>query len=77
MSFPFPLWRTEKITRRFKDNFAQILQVVEDLKAIGAKHGVSAGQVTLAWVLAQGDDFIPIPGTKNIKASFTNTKGDE
>lgn len=31
------------------------------------KKGVTTGQLVLAWVLAQGDDFIPIPGTKRVK----------
>jgi len=31
------------------------------------KKGVAPGQLVLAWVSAQGDDFIPIPGTKNVK----------
>ncbi|KAJ6462732.1 NADP-dependent oxidoreductase domain-containing protein [Mycena vitilis] len=49
-------------------NFPNILKLAEGLKAIGAKHNnATAGQVALAWVLAQGDDVIPIPGTKKIK----------
>ncbi|KAK7440582.1 Aldo-keto reductase str7 [Stygiomarasmius scandens] len=50
-----------------KENFPKILDVVERLKAIGAKHNATAGQVTLAWILAQGDDFVIIPGTKKVK----------
>ncbi|KIL64883.1 hypothetical protein M378DRAFT_162750 [Amanita muscaria Koide BX008] len=55
------------IPRYSKENFPNILKLVSDLKAIGEKHGASAGQVTLAWLLAQGEDIIPIPGTKRIK----------
>ena len=44
-----------------------MLKVVEEIQAIGEKHGGSAGQATLAWLLAQGQDIIPIPGTRNIK----------
>ena len=33
-------------------------------KAIAARKGITAGQLALAWVLAQGDDIVPIPGTK-------------
>jgi aryl-alcohol dehydrogenase-like predicted oxidoreductase len=58
-------------SHRFKDNFPQILRAVEDFKEIGSKRGVTASQVALAWVLAQGDDFIPIPGTTKIKVSFS------
>ncbi|KAH6658590.1 NADP-dependent oxidoreductase domain-containing protein [Truncatella angustata] len=35
--------------------------------AIAKKKGCTAGQLTLAWLLAQGDDIIPIPGTKKVK----------
>jgi len=34
---------------------------------LGKKKGCTPGQLTLAWILAQGDDFIPIPGTTKIK----------
>jgi aryl-alcohol dehydrogenase-like predicted oxidoreductase len=36
-------------------------------REIAEKKGVTSGQLTLAWVLAQGDNFIAIPGTKKIK----------
>ncbi|KAI0296285.1 NADP-dependent oxidoreductase domain-containing protein [Multifurca ochricompacta] len=55
------------IPRYSKENFPNVLKVVEDIKQIGEKHGVSAGQVTLSWLLAQGPDIIPIPGTRNVK----------
>jgi aryl-alcohol dehydrogenase-like predicted oxidoreductase len=42
------------------------LKVVEDLEQIGKKHGATAGQVTLAWILAQSDNIIPIPGTRSL-----------
>ncbi|KAI9431957.1 NADP-dependent oxidoreductase domain-containing protein [Lactarius indigo] len=51
----------------FKENFPNVLKVVEEIKQIGVKHDASAGQVTLAWLLAQGPDIIPIPGTRNVK----------
>ena len=47
-----------------KDNFTQNLKLVEKVKEIAAAKGVTASQVALAWVLAQGEDIIPIPGTK-------------
>ena len=55
------------IPRYSKENFPNVLKVVEEIKQIGVKHGASAGQVTLAWLLAQGSDIIPIPGTRNVK----------
>lgn len=41
--------------------------MVEKLAEIAKKKNVTPGQLTLAWLLAQGDDIIPIPGTKRIK----------
>lgn len=46
-----------------EENFGQNLKLVETIKGLAAKKGVSAGQLTLAWELAQGEDVIPIPGT--------------
>ena len=34
------------------------------VKEVAARHGCTPGQVALAWVLAQGDDVVPIPGTR-------------
>jgi aryl-alcohol dehydrogenase-like predicted oxidoreductase len=48
------------------DNFAANLALVDQVKAISADKGVTPGQLALAWVLAQGDDLVPIPGTKRI-----------
>ena len=46
------------------ENFAKNLDLVEQVKAIAAETGVTAAQLALAWLLAQGDDIVPIPGTK-------------
>jgi aryl-alcohol dehydrogenase-like predicted oxidoreductase len=40
--------------------------LVDEVRTVAEAHGVTPGQVALAWVLAQGDDLIPIPGTKRI-----------
>ncbi len=45
-------------------NFATNFKVVEVVEGIAATHGVSAAQVALAWLLAQSDHIVPIPGTK-------------
>jgi aryl-alcohol dehydrogenase-like predicted oxidoreductase len=42
------------------------LALVEKIKEMGAEKGCTAGQLALAWVLAQGDDVVPIPGTKRV-----------
>ncbi|KAJ6452493.1 NADP-dependent oxidoreductase domain-containing protein [Mycena sanguinolenta] len=56
------------IPRYSAENFPNILKLADGLKSIGTKYGgATAGQVALAWVLSQGDDIIPIPGTKKIK----------
>ena len=46
------------------ENFAKNLQVVEQVKAIATEKGVTPSQLALAWLLAQGNDIVPIPGTK-------------
>ena len=49
------------------ENFAKNLALVEQVKAFAADVGCTPGQLALAWVLAQGDDIVPIPGTKRRK----------
>jgi aryl-alcohol dehydrogenase-like predicted oxidoreductase len=56
-----------KLPRFSKENFPKNLELVEKLKALANKKGCTSGQLVLAWILAQGDDFIPIPGTSKIK----------
>jgi aryl-alcohol dehydrogenase-like predicted oxidoreductase len=57
-----------------KANFPKILAVVDKLTRIGEVHKATSGQVTLAWVLAQGEDFVVIPGTKKPKVSIVERK---
>ncbi|MGW7491863.1 aldo/keto reductase [Streptomyces sp. NPDC054786] len=53
---------------RFADgNLEQNLAIVEQLDALAAQKGVSAGQLALAWVQHRGDDVVPIPGTRREK----------
>ena len=40
------------------------LALVETVKAVAARHDATPAQVALAWLLAQGDHIVPIPGTK-------------
>ena len=49
------------------ENFQKNLELVEKVKELAAAKGVTAGQLALAWVLAQGEDIVPIPGTKHIE----------
>ncbi|EME39885.1 hypothetical protein DOTSEDRAFT_74687 [Dothistroma septosporum NZE10] len=50
-----------------EENFSSNLQLVEKLGAMAKEKGCTPGEFSLAWILAQGDDFIPIPGTKRVK----------
>jgi aryl-alcohol dehydrogenase-like predicted oxidoreductase len=45
------------------ENFDRNLQLVDRVRALAEQKGVTAGQFALAWVLAQGDSVVPIPGT--------------
>jgi aryl-alcohol dehydrogenase-like predicted oxidoreductase len=57
-----------KISPRFEaGNLDQNLKVVARLKEIAQEKGITPSQLALAWVLAQGDDIVPIPGTKRRK----------
>ena len=49
------------------ENFDQNLAIVDKLNSLAAERGVTAGQLALAWVQSQGDDVVPIPGTKRRK----------
>jgi aryl-alcohol dehydrogenase-like predicted oxidoreductase len=49
------------------ENFQKNLELVRRVEQIAREKGCTASQLTLAWVLAQGDDVVPIPGTKRRK----------
>jgi aryl-alcohol dehydrogenase-like predicted oxidoreductase len=58
-------WR--RSNPRFQgENFQKNLQLVEAVKELAARRGATPGQLALAWLLAQGEDIIPIPGTKRV-----------
>lgn len=50
--------------RFFSENLAKNLKLVEEIKSVAKSHGCSPAQMALGWVLSQGEDIIPIPGTK-------------
>jgi len=55
-----------RVNPRFEgENFERNLELVERVEEIAAEKGITAGRLALAWVLAQGDDVAPIPGTKH------------
>ena len=49
------------------DNLAANLEMIAELERVSDELGVKSGQVALAWLLAQGDDIVPIPGTKRVQ----------
>ena len=56
-------WR--RMSPRFQgENFQKNLELVDRVKEIAAKRNITPSQLALAWLLAQGDDIVPIPGTK-------------
>lgn len=62
---------------RFADgNLQHNIGIVEKVDAVAAELGATPGQVALAWLLAQGDDIAPIPGTKRIAYLEENVAAD-
>ena len=68
-------WR--KTNPRFTpENFQRNLRIVDEVKAVAAEAGATPAQIALAWLLAQGDDIAPIPGTKRVARVAENTAAD-
>ena len=68
-------WR--KTNPRFTgENFQRNLRIVAEVEAVAAEAGASPAQIALAWLLAQGDDIAPIPGTKRVARVEENTAAD-
>ena len=59
------------------ENFQKNLDLVDKLEELAREKGASASQLALAWVLAQGDDLVPIPGTKRVKYLEENVEAAE
>ncbi len=57
-------FRAERYPRFQAENLQQNLELIERVEKMAAEKGIKAGQLVLAWVLAQGEDIVPIPGTK-------------
>jgi aryl-alcohol dehydrogenase-like predicted oxidoreductase len=58
------------------DNFQHNLRLVEQVEAIAAEVGATPAQVAIAWLLAQGDDIAPIPGTRRVARVEENVAAD-
>lgn len=68
-------WR--KTNPRFTvENFHRNLRIVDEVRAAAKEAGATPAQVALAWLLAQGDDIAPIPGTKRVARVEENTAAD-
>ena len=68
-------WR--KTNPRFiEGNFEQNLRIVDEVQAVASELDATKAQVALAWLLAQGDDIAPIPGTKRVSRVEENTAAD-
>lgn len=65
------------LPRFSKENFPKNLVLVDRLGAMAKDKGVSPAQLALAWLLAQGDDIFPIPGTSNSKRLDENSRAVE
>ena len=49
------------------ENFAKNIALVREVEAMAREKGCTTAQLALAWVLAQGEDVVPIPGTKHVR----------
>ena len=68
-------WR--KTNPRFTEgNFEKNLRIVDEVQAVASEVDATPAQVALAWLLAQGDDIAPIPGTKRVTRVEENTAAD-
>ena len=60
-------WRRSNYPRFSGNALESNLKLAEAIKALAAEKGISPAQLALAWVLAQGQDMVPIPGTKRVR----------
>ncbi|MCT9137607.1 aldo/keto reductase [Streptomyces violarus] len=58
------------------ENFQHNLRLADEVRAIAAEAGATPAQIAIAWLLAQGDDIAPIPGTKRVHRVEENTAAD-
>ncbi len=56
--------RTARFPRFQEENFRKNLELADKVREISDEKGITPGQLALAWLLRQGDDIVPIPGTK-------------
>ena len=76
--------RSVRFPRFAEENFQKNLELADRVREVAEGKGITPGQLALAWLLVQGDDIVPIPGTKRRKylednagaASVTLTEDD-
>jgi aryl-alcohol dehydrogenase-like predicted oxidoreductase len=59
--------RNARFPRFAEENFEKNLELADRVREVADGKGITPGQLALAWLLAQGDDIVPIPGTKRRK----------
>jgi aryl-alcohol dehydrogenase-like predicted oxidoreductase len=69
-------WR--KTNPRFTgENLQRNLRIVDEVEAVASEADATPAQVALAWLLCQGNDIAPIPGTKRVSRVEENTAADQ
>lgn len=56
------------------ENFLKIMELVHKFEDVAKNHGATPAQASLAWLMAQGEDIIPIPGTRTVSYLEQNTE---
>lgn len=72
-----PADRRRRHPRFQAENLARNVKLVEELEAMAKGQGITAAQLALAWMLHQGEDIIPIPGTNSAKNVELNAAAAE
>jgi len=72
--FDLPENDFRRVTPKYApENFPKIMALTAQFEKIAKERGKTSAQICIAWLLAQGDDIIPIPGTRTIKYLDDNT----
>ena len=66
--------RAGRFPRFSEENFKKNVELAARVRVLAEEKGITPGQLALAWLLAQGDDIVPIPGTKRRERLEENAK---
>lgn len=75
--YPDSDMRANRDPRLKGDNFDSNMQIIESISRIAKTKEASLAQIALAWILAKGDDYVPIPGTKKRKYLEENLSAEK